>query len=137
MFSKYLTNLEASSTHLDTVPTNPWQKSQDAGVRNCWPGLDLHNFIQDLVNVLAPLRTLIRVQEMRITTLEEAQRATHMPVSARRILAVETSLASLNANIEEQASWMSIVHARLKSLEASIAATSAEAVLPHVGKPEV
>ena len=61
MFSKYLTNLAASSTHLDTVqsktPTNAWEMSQDVGVRNSWPGLDLHDFIQDLVNVLAPLQT--------------------------------------------------------------------------------
>ena len=38
MFSKYLTNSAASSTHLDTVqsktPTNAWEMSQDVGVRN-------------------------------------------------------------------------------------------------------
>ena len=78
MFSKYLTNLAASNTHLDkvqsTTPTNAWEMSQDVGVRNSWHGLDVHDFIQDLVNVLAPLQTLIRVQEKRIATLEEVQR---------------------------------------------------------------
>ena len=83
IFSKYLTNLAASSTHLDTVqsktPTNAWEMSQDVGVRNSWPGLDLHDFIQDLVNVWAPLQTLIRVQEKRIATLEVVQRTARMP----------------------------------------------------------
>ena len=64
-----------------------------------------------------------------------------------RVLAVETSLASLNADIDKQTSWMSNVPARLKSLEASIAAISAtsvvthlsdlEAALPCLGKPRV
>ena len=57
---------------------------------------------------------------------------------------METSLASMNANIEKQTSWMS---ARLESLEDSIAANSAtsvvtqlsdlEAALPLLSKPGV
>ena len=57
---------------------------------------------------------------------------------------METSLASMNANIEKQTSWMSNVPARSKSLEHSIAAISAtsvvtqlsdlEAALPLLGK---
>ena len=105
-------------------------------MRNSWHGLDLHDFIQDLVNVLAPLQTLIRVQEKRIATLEEVQRPAQIPVFVRRVLAVETSLASMNANIEKQTSWMSNVPARLKSLEASIAADSATSVVTRLSDLE-
>ena len=149
MFSEYLTNLAASSTHLDKVqsktPTNAWEMSHDVGVCNFWPGLDLHDIIQGLVNVLAPLQTLMRVQEKRTATLEEMQRTAQMPVFARRVFVVETSLTSMNAN--KQTSWMSNLPARLKSPEDSIAANSAtsvvtqlgnlEAALPLLGKPGV
>ena len=43
---------------------NAWEMSQDVA-----DSLDLHDF-QDFVNVLAPLQTLIRVQEKCIATLE-------------------------------------------------------------------
>ena len=99
MFSEYLTNLAASSTNLDTVqsktPTNAWKTSQDFGEYKFWPGLDLFEIIQGLVNALAPLQTLMRVHEKRIATLEEVQQTAQMSVFARRVLAVETSLASL------------------------------------------
>ena len=132
MVSEHLTNLAAPSTNLDKVqsktPTIPRKTSlyiprqfvipptlhdQDVGEHDFWPGLDLHEIIQGLVNALALLQTLMRVHEKRIATLEEVQRTAQMPVLARRVLAVETSLASLNANIERQTSWMSNVPARL------------------------
>ena len=65
MFSEYLASLPA--THLDIVqsktPTYAWEMFQDVGVCNFWPGLDLHDIIQGLVNVLAPLQTLMRVRD--------------------------------------------------------------------------
>ena len=158
MVSEHLTNFAAPSTNMDTVqsktPTNPRKTSQDVGDHDLWPGLDLHEIIQGLVNALAPLQTLMRVHEKRMATLEEVQRTAQMPVLARRVLAVETSLASLNADIERQSSWMSNVQARLESLETSIAAISdksnhwfatsvvthlsdLDAVLPCLGKPGV
>ena len=116
--------------------TNAWKTSQDVGEHNFLLGLDLPEIIQGLVNALAPLQTLMRVHEKRMATLEEVQRTTQMPVLARCVLAVETSLASLNANIERQTSWMSNVPARLKSLEASIAAISATSVVTHLSDLE-
>ena len=78
----------------------------------------------------------MRVHEKRMAALEEVQRTAQMPVLAGRVLAVETSPASLNANIERQTSWISNVPARFKSLEASIAAISATSVVTHLSDLE-
>ena len=99
---------------------------QDLGEHVSWAGEDSHEIIQGLVGALSPLQTMMKVHEERMATLEEVQHTAQVPVLARRVLAVETSLASLNpsANIEMQTSWLSSVPARLESLESSFAAIS-------------
>ena len=100
---------------------------QDLGEHAIWAGLDLHEIIQGLVDALAPLQTMMKSAPKSVwQPSKRCSKPPKMPVLARRVLAVETSLASLNpsVNIEMQTSWLSSVPARLESLESSFAAIS-------------